>query len=36
MQPGLAASIFHLKEVEIEDLKKFLQEQGIEMRRTKL
>ncbi len=33
---GLAASIFHLKEVAIEDLKKYLESQGIEMRRTQL
>ena len=33
---GLAASIFHLKEVAIEDLKKYLEDQGIEMRRTQL
>ena len=30
---GLAASIFHLKEVAIEDLKTYLADQGIEMRR---
>ena len=29
---GLAASIFHLKEVAINDLKKYLSERGIEMR----
>ena len=33
---GLAASIFHMKEVAIEDLKKYLESQGIEMRRTQL
>ena len=33
---GLAASIFHLKEVAIEYLKKYLEDQGIEMRRTQL
>ena len=33
---GLAASIFHMKEVAIEDLKKYLASEGIEMRRTQL
>ena len=29
---GLAASIFHFKEIEIRDLKTYLRGQGIEMR----
>ena len=32
MDAGLAASIFHFKEVKIGDLKQYLREQGIEMR----
>ncbi|MDD5571645.1 MAG: imidazole glycerol phosphate synthase subunit HisF, partial [Bacteroidales bacterium] len=29
---GLAASIFHFKEISIKDLKKYLKSKGIEMR----
>ena len=29
---GLAASIFHTKQVDIQDLKKFLRSKGVEMR----
>ncbi|MGK0391353.1 MAG: cyclase, partial [Maribacter sp.] len=29
---GLAASIFHFKEIEISDLKKYLKEKGIPVR----
>ena len=29
---GLAASIFHTKQVEINDLKRYLRENGVEMR----
>ena len=29
---GLAASIFHYKEISIRDLKKYLREQGVEVR----
>ena len=29
---GLAASIFHYKEIRIEDLKKYLRDQGVEVR----
>ena len=32
MDAGLAASIFHTRQVEIRDLKRFLREQGVEMR----
>ena len=32
MDAGLAASIFHTKQVEIRDLKHYLRENGIEMR----
>ena len=32
MDAGLAASIFHTKQVEINDLKRYLQENGVEMR----
>ena len=32
MDAGLAASIFHFKEVDIMDLKRYLSEQGVPMR----
>ena len=32
MYAGLAASIFHTKQVEINDLKKYLRTNGVEMR----
>ena len=32
MDAGLAASIFHTKQVEIADLKRYLRENGVEMR----
>lgn len=32
MDAGLAASIFHYKEIRIEDLKKYLRDQGVEVR----
>ena len=32
MDAGLAASIFHYKEISILDLKKYLREQGVEVR----
>ena len=32
MDAGLAASIFHIKQVEINDLKRYLRENGVEMR----
>nr|HUM55774.1 imidazole glycerol phosphate synthase subunit HisF [Bacillota bacterium] len=32
VEAGLAASIFHFREVEISDLKKYLKEKGVEVR----
>ena len=32
MDAGLAASIFHFKEVDIKELKRYLKDNGIEMR----
>ena len=32
MDAGLAASIFHFKEIKINDLKMYLREQGVEVR----
>ena len=32
MDAGLAASIFHTKQVDIKDLKRYLRENGVEMR----
>jgi len=32
VEAGLAASIFHFREVEISDLKKYLNEKGVEVR----
>ena len=32
MDAGLAASIFHFKEIEIRDLKQYLRKEGVEVR----